>query len=103
MINMNEGIWFVECRIDTRSIDLETGKPIPDTGDYYNCDCCGKEHTIWVYVYSKSGERGIVGTQCAKKASIHGKDLLGANYTLNRRNTYYYDQEKKKLIKRYGK
>lgn len=91
MINMTQGIWYIETRIDTRSIDLETRKPISGTGEVYSCDCCEKDIEVWVYVRSKDGQCGTVGTTCAKKAvHIHGKELLGANYTLTRHNLYRF-------------
>lgn len=92
MIDMTGGIWFIDERIDTRNIDLDTRKPIAGTGDFYNCDCCGKEHEVWVYVYSKAGDHGIVGTNCAKKAGAHGRDRLSANYTTTRHNPYLFAQ-----------
>lgn len=92
MIDMTNGIWFIDERIDTRHIDLETRKPIAGTGEFYNCDCCGKEHEVWVYVYSKDGDHGIIGTSCAKKTIAHGKDRLGANYTITRHNPYIFAQ-----------
>lgn len=98
-INMQEDIWFVECRIDTRHYDLDTGKAIPGTGDTYACDCCGKDHEVWVYVRSKAGEVGIVGTSCAKKAPhLLDRNLLGANYTTSRRNGALYQKDHDRAI-----
>ena len=92
-VDFSAGTWYIEGRIDTRSHD-ETGKAIPGSGEVYNCDCCGREHEVWVHVRSKSSA-GIVGTSCAKKAgNIHNRHLLGSNYTTTKRNgVYMYQQE----------
>ena len=92
-VDLSTGSWTVEGRIDTRSWDWERGKAIPGTGEVYNCDCCGKEHEVWVYVSSKT-EQAIVGTSCAKKAThMHNRQYLGANYTTAKCNGAAYTND----------
>ena len=66
----------IETIIDTRQYDIQTCKPIPGTGDPIPCDCCGRETLVHAHVQEidrmtrKTTRRGIVGTQCCKKAKM---------------------------------
>lgn len=78
--------WRVLWRIDTRQYD-DSGKPISGSGDYNSCNCCGKDHEIWVYMEEiQTKEKAIFGTECAKKLSPHGRHLLSKNWTSTRIN-----------------
>jgi hypothetical protein len=60
-------MYKVEYIIDTRSYDLETGKPIPGTGDARSCEFCGATHEIHCYVRnSKTNELKICGSTCLR-------------------------------------
>ena len=77
---VNKGItamatgYIVECKIDTRSVDLDTGKAIAGSGEARACDFCGKAHEIHVYVVSDAGDRKCCGSTCAPK---HASDKRG--------------------------
>ena len=97
IIDINSGRWGVECRIDTRLFD-EAGKPISGSGDFNSCNCCGKDHEVWVYIKElKTNQKAIVGTECAKKAPVHKRNLLSKNYTLTRSNPYFYSTKMNEL------
>jgi len=66
--------YIVECKIDTRSVDLDTGKAIAGSGDARACDFCGKAHEINVYVVSELGDRKCCGSTCAPR---HASDKRG--------------------------
>jgi len=63
--------------IDTRHFDLQTGRPIPGSGDGRPCDCCGKTILIHVVV-SRGAERRVIGRDCAAGAgsAVKGKARL---------------------------
>jgi len=67
--------YTVEYKVDTRSVDLDTGKPIAGSGDARACDFCGKAHEIHVYVVNAAtNDRKCCGSTCAPR---HASDKRG--------------------------
>lgn len=58
--------WKVLGVTDTREFDLDTGKPIPGTGEDFDCEHCGRAIEIHVRLVALdgSGAEMTVGTGC---------------------------------------
>ena len=67
--------YTIVCKIDTRSVDLDTGKSIPGTGDARSCDFCGKTHEIHVHV-SQGDEYKVCGASCALRHASDPRKVL---------------------------
>jgi hypothetical protein len=64
------GTWAVWDTIDTRDYDFIDGawRAVAGSGEYRECDICGREHAVWVIVRCKeTKETATVGCTCAKR------------------------------------
>lgn len=67
--------WKVIEIIDTREIDPDTGKRIPESGNPRTCDRCGKDHKVYYHLKSESGKKAVVGSGCGPKLA-GGAELI---------------------------
>ena len=64
--------WRVVEIVDTRSVDMMTGKPEPGTGEVVPCDCCGRDIMVHAAVYHReSGDRAVIGTECCRQLRLN--------------------------------
>jgi hypothetical protein len=63
--------WRILSIVDTRCYDRESREFVAGTGDLVPCECCGKSIEVHATLEHKtSKDRIVVGTQCAKRASL---------------------------------
>jgi hypothetical protein len=62
------GDWEISSVEDTRSVDFQSGKPIPGTGAGRPCDRCGRKHDVVYSMHNnKTQENAQVGSTCAPR------------------------------------
>jgi hypothetical protein len=62
------GDWEISSVEDTRSVDFQSGKPIPGTGAGRPCDLCGRKHDVVYSMHNnKTQENAQVGSTCAPR------------------------------------
>lgn len=84
--------WKVEGVIDTREWDLDENKPIPGTGQEYDCDHCGRAIEIHVHLTRKDETGAMtVGTGCLGRG-------VGEKYARQARAAYEHKIERCKVL-----